>query len=233
MKNRIYHYLYFGLLLFMVPITASAQSQIKMMEVIFQESEPGIEPYFTRYLLSNNYLRLDDGDDQGDFILFDLHDRFIHSFNHEDKTHLKIAPRKYQAIDSKLDFNIVKIDMTQAPKIKGNAPVGYELQANGQSCKHVVSVDGLMPEVTRALKDYEAVLVEQAKTTLSRVPVAFREPCYMANNYLYADAYLDGGFPLQVIDYLDKQKKLVSHQTVMKSDDLIRFPIGYRVYTPN
>ncbi len=231
MINRYINY-YLVLVLFLMPLVVSA-GQVKMLEVLFSESEPGIDPYSTRYLLSDDYLRLDDGSDEGDFILFDLKTRVIHSFNHEDKTHLKIEPRVIQAIDYALDFKIKKTPMTQAPAIEGNRRVGYELKANGDTCKHVVSLEGLMPELISVLRDYELVLAEQAKTTLSRVPAAYREPCYMANNYLYVDAYLDGGFPVQVIDYMGKQKKMMSYRPVLKSEQLIQFPQGYRIYKPN
>ena len=225
-------HLFLSWLIFFMPLTVCAD-QIKMLQVVFMESEPGIEAYSTRYLLGEHYLRLDDGTDQGDYILFDLKTRVIHSFNHEDQTHLKIEPREFKALDFKLDFNRQLTLMPQAPAIEGKTPVGYELKADGSTCKHVVSIKGLMPELIQVIRDYEWVLAEQAKTTLSRVPAAYQEPCYMANNYLFVDAYLEGGFPLQVIDYLGKQKKLISYETLLKSSEMMQFPEGYRVYQPN
>ncbi len=93
------------LLLGFISITtgAYAQSQLAMLEVIIEESEPGLDPYLSRYLLSEDFLRLDDGSDRSDFILFDRQTREIHSFNHEDRTHMLIVAKQAGVVDFKVD----------------------------------------------------------------------------------------------------------------------------------
>jgi len=221
------------LLLLLLVSVARAQSDIQMTEVLFAESEPGLEPYQSRYLLSEQFLRLDDGTDQGDFVLFDRQSREIHSFNHEDGTHLLIKPQHSETLDFKLDFQVLKKELTQAPKINGILPVEHQYFADSRLCKQSVNVKGLLVDMTQVLIDYEQVLVEQTKTTLSRFPGSIRTACYMANNYLHASDYLFAGFPLHVKDDSGREKRLLSFQQVLKPRSMLQFPQGYRVYHSN
>ncbi len=222
------------LLLGIISITtgAYAQSQLAMLEVIIEESEPGLDPYLSRYLLSEDFLRLDDGSDRSDFILFDRQTREIHSFNHEDRTHMLIVAKQAGAVDFKVDYKVYKKTLPDAPEINGNAPVEYQFFADAKKCKQVVSEKTLLPDLTQVLIDYEKVLAEQAKSTLSRIPDSIRTGCYMANNYLHVTDYLQGGFPLHVIDDRGRQKRLLTFRNLQKPSSILFFPAGYRVYSP-
>jgi hypothetical protein len=203
-----------------------------VIEVFFQESEPGVEPYVSRYLLSDRYLRLDDGTDNGDFILFDLEQKVIHSFQHGERTHIKISPAQPEAVDFQLDFDIEQRTLTEAPKINGESAVEYRLLANGELCKKVVSVQNLMPEFVAALKGYEKLLANQASLTLSQVPEEYRTGCYMANNYLHSEDYLQGGFPLSIEDDRGRSRKLLDFSRTSKPGQLFALPQGYQLYKP-
>lgn len=229
LKRRIVSLVLPGLVAF----TVNAQPELQMTEVLIEESEPGLEPYLSRYLLNEQYLRLDDGTDQGDFILFDRKTREIHSFNHEDGTHLLIKPNKNTPLNLKVDYQVRKNSMHGSPKIGGVSPIEYQFFADSKKCKQSVNVKGFLPDMTQALINYEQVLVEQTKSTLSRFPASIRTACYMANNYLHASDYLHGGFPLQVVDDNGRQKRLISFQQVSKPQSIVKFPEGYHVYYPN
>lgn len=212
---------------------AHSQADLKMLEVVFEKYEPGLEPYQSRHLLSDQYLRLDDGTDQGNFALFDRKTKEIHSFNHEDGTHLVIKPRPVEKLSQTIEFEILQKVMTEAPKIDGVSPVAFQFLAGSKTCKESINVESFLPEFTAVLLAYEQVLVEQSKTTLDRVPENIRSACYMANNYLHASDYLSGGFPLHVSDDEGRRKRLVSYQQVLKPATIVQFPKDYRLYYPN
>lgn len=56
----------------------------------YEEREPGVEPYTTRIIVSPRYLRLDDGNDDGDFVLLERGSGTLQSTNAVDGTILVI-----------------------------------------------------------------------------------------------------------------------------------------------
>ncbi len=210
-----------------------AENELVLTEVLIQEIEPGIEPFKTRLLLGKKYLRLDDAHDQSDFVLFDRDTHEIHSFNHEEQSHLVMKPLAVDAIDFTLDFNIERKPLLDAPKVSGESPVQHQYFADKQLCKMSVNVAGLLPEVTRVLIDYEQAIVAQNQQTLSRIPGNVRSSCYMANNYLHVSDYLQAGFPLFVSDDQGRQKKLLGFSQLNKPASIMEMPEGYSLFYPN
>jgi len=212
---------------------SDASNELKLTEVVFEKSEPGLQPFISRLLLGKHFLRLDDGYDSGDFILFDRKTHVIHSFNHEDRSHLVMKSLSSKAVEFKLDFKIGRKKLVDAPKVGGVVPVQHNFFADNKLCKKSVNVAGFLPEVTRVLTDYEQAIVEQNKQTLPQIPASIRSSCYMANNYLHSSDYLKAGFPLFVIDDLGRQKKLLSFRQVTKQKMIMQQPEGYSLYYPN
>lgn len=211
----------------------SAQNELVLTEVVFEEVEAGLEPFKSRLLLAKNYLRLDDGDDRGDFILFDRHTHEIHSFNHEDRSHLVMKSLPVTALEFIIKFNQQSQPLLDAPKVNGVTPVQHHFFADQQLCKKSINVTGLLPELTQVLIEYESVIVEQNKQTLSQIPSSVRSSCYMANNYLHASDYLRAGFPLFVVDDQGRQKMLQTIRQVKMNQSIMQKPGGYSVYYPN
>jgi len=210
-----------------------AEAELMLTEVLLEEIEPGIEPYQSRLLLGKKFLRLDDANDRGDFVLFDRQTHEIHSFNHEEQSHLVMKPLTAEAVDFTLDFKVERQPLLDAPRVNGESPVRHEYFADNQLCKMSVNVAGLLPEITRVLIDYEQAIVAQNQQTLSQIPDNVRSSCYMANNYLYASDYLKAGFPLFVSDDRGRQKKLLSFRQLNKPASIMKKPEGYSLYYPN
>jgi len=213
------------------PLSAD-EDRIPMTELIFEESEPGVEPYRSRMLLSENWLRLDDGTDDGDFILFDRKAREIHSFNRGDRTELVIPPRAVAPVDFEVAYGSSARVLEDAPKIAGGTPVEHRFTADGKLCRRSINVRGFLPEFTGTLKDYEQLLAEQGKQTLPRIPADVRESCYMSNNFLNPVDYLEPGFPLFVINDRQRSRKLVGYRQAELPASLMRPLSGYRRYSP-
>ena len=226
------------LMLTMQPVSVlQAQSisedNVTLTEVIFAEMEPGIDPYKSRLLLNESFLRLDDGEDQGDFILFDRKSHEIHSFNHADRSHLVMKSLPPVKLEFTVDFKVEKKKLLDAPKVQGVVPQQHLYFADNQLCKTSFNAKGLLPELTQVLIDYEQAIVEQNKQTLSQIPASVRSSCYMANNYLHASYYLQDGFPLLVVDDQGRQKKLLSFDQVKKHPSIMQQPDGYSIYYPS
>jgi len=234
MKHRAVFLILFPLFVLVNPLfVLMADQELVLTEVLFEEIEPGIEPYQSRLLLGKKYLRLDDANDRGDFVLFDRQTHEIHSFNHEEQSHLVMKPLARQIVDFTIDFKVERQSLHDAPKVNGVSAVQYQYFADKQLCKMSVNVAGLLPEINRVLIDYEQAKVEQNKQTLSQIPDNVRSSCYMANNYLHASDYLKSGFPMFVSDDRGRQKKLLSFRQLNKPASIMKKPEGYSLYYPN
>jgi hypothetical protein len=217
-------------------LSAQMQTDGKMLsvtEVRIAETEPGIGRFVSRLMLSKDFLRLDDGAADGNFTLFNRKTHEIHSFNHEDQSQLVMKPIAQKKIDFKLDFKIDDSEMKDAPSVGGVTPVQHQYYADTRLCKQSVNVQGLLPQMTQALIDYEQALVAQNSQTLERIPAGVRSSCYMANNYLHASDYLKQGFPLFVMDDLGRQKRLQGFQQIEVPASLFEPIAGYKLYYPN
>ena len=211
----------------------AGENNISVTEVRIAEIEPGAGQSLTRLLLSKDFLRLDSGADNGDYTLFNRKTHEIQSFSHEDRTQLVMKPVAPKQIDFKLEFKVDKTALKDAPSVAGVIPVQHQYYADTRLCKQSVNVQGLLPQMTQALIDYEQALVAQNSQTLDRIPAGVRSSCYMANNYLHASDYLKNGFPLFVMDDLGRQKKLQGFEQVDKPAALFQPVAGYKLYFPN
>lgn len=205
---------------------------IQVMQVLFEQGEAGIESYVSRLLASEQFLRFDDGADDGDFVLFDRRNREVHNFNHEDRSHIVIKPQTQNEITFEMDYRVEKKSLTDAPKITGEIPVEHRFYADDRLCRTSINVQGLLPDLRRAMIDFETVIAAQGHQTLDRLPAAMKTGCFMANNYLKVSNYLEPGFPILLNDDQGRYKRLLSFETIEKPLQLFQQPPDYRVFYP-
>jgi len=220
------------LLLCSLTVFANPAKTISMTEVIFQQSETGLEPYLSRLLVNDKFIRLDDGENQGDFILFNRQQKTIQSVNYEEQNLLNINPPVQQKINLKLKFEVQQQDLPDAPAIAGNKPQQNLLLADNKLCQSVINVPGLLPQVQLAMIEYEMVIAAQNAVTLEFTPNEIKTGCYMATNILHRTRYLELGFPLQYQDYLGKTQRLVGYKQVDIPASILFAPESFTIYSP-
>ena len=82
------------LLIMMAVISACAQKQAGDTLVVFVEQEDGVDPYQTRMIITEDFVRIDDGEGDKDFVLFDRKNMVVQSVTSSEKTILKSEPAK-------------------------------------------------------------------------------------------------------------------------------------------
>ncbi len=214
-----------------VLLPATAQP-VDVTQIYLEHVEPGIESYQSRLLVSDRFLRMDDGQDQDDFILFDLQTQQTHSVNHETKLLIKLKPAPARQVQFKLDYQVTMKPLQDAPAIAGQQPTEYQFFANGQLCRLSINASALLPRATRALAQYEQQIAERNKLSIEQVPASVKTRCYLANNILHSVDYLQGGFPLMVMDHKGRQKRLLEFSKVKKPAAIFSLPDNYRQFTP-
>jgi hypothetical protein len=202
----------------------------------YEEQEAGIEAYPVRILVVPGYLRMDDGHDDDDFILFDRNSRTLFSINHADRDILVIepgTPADGQATPPDLNLGIEKTEDKNAPPVAGRSPEIYRFTAAGETCLEAAVVPGLLPPAVQALREYGRLLAERQRSTLDNTPVEFRTPCYLSR-YVYAPGrQLDKGLPIREWDSSGYRRMLTDFRDKVAIDPgLFELPSGYNRHTP-
>jgi len=81
------------LLGFLLVASAAAGAGGKGAVLWYAEQEAGIEPYKVRYIVSQDFMRSDEGIDEGGFVLLDRAQRQIYSVVPQNRTILHIDGR--------------------------------------------------------------------------------------------------------------------------------------------
>jgi hypothetical protein len=201
----------------------------------YEEQEAGVEAYPVRILVVPGYLRMDDGHDDDDFMLFDRSSRTIFSISHEDRNILiieQVKPADGQATPPDLNLGIEKTEDKNVPPVAGRSPEIYRFTAAGETCLEAVVVPGLLPPAVQALGEYERLLAERQRSTLDNTPVEFRTPCYLSR-YVYAPGrQLEKGLPIQEWDSSGYRRTLTDFRDKVPIDPgLFELPSGYDRHT--
>lgn len=228
---RQVNFVWFLLALFAAPVYA-AETQAVML--IYRAQEPGVDPYISRVLVTPDYMRMDDGVADGDFLLFDRKARTVYSVVHDEGTVLDIPPRPVE-IESPIPLarNDEQVAIGKdVPKVMGRTPQHHSLKVNGKVCYDVVTVPGVMKDVVAAMKEFRQVLAGEHATSLPFIPADMRDPCDLALNTFAPGWQLQFGLPIQEWDGHGKGQILVDYDPQFKADtSWFVLPEGYRHYT--
>ena len=205
-----------------------------VLMLLFQESEPGIDPYTTRMLVSKGYLRMDDGEDEGDFTLFDRKKKTIYSVTHENQRIFLILnrPMKMTWVN---EFTLEEktSEDAQAPEISGKKSRQVEFFVNGKSCKRIAVVPELLDQALDAIKEFRQVLASEHIRNLDRTPVEMQDPCFLSLEVRYPGRVLQAGFPIQERDYTGRMRALLDYDSEFSVNlALFRLPQGYQQFSP-
>jgi hypothetical protein len=201
----------------------------------YEEQEAGTDLYPLRIIVSAGYVRIDDDDDAGDFVLMDRATRDMYSVSRRERSILVVTyrPREGRLPDGIRLGEVVEADDT-APAIAGQQPLLVRLTANDTTCYHVAAVPGLLEEAVAGLAEYARALGNRQIGSLQTVPASMQTPCFLAR-YVYApDRHLQHGLPIQEWDEAGYRRALVNFRADVQvepglfeiPDDYLRIPFA-------
>ena len=214
-------------------VAQQKQQNQNVLMLKFQEGEPGVDPYTTRMLVVDDYLRLDDGSDQDDFTLFDRKQKIIYSVTHENKSILIIPnyPVKGSWVDD-LKLEEVLHEDSNTPLISGKRPRQIEMRVNGKLCQSMVVVPGLHELAIKALIEFRQVLAGEHIQNLDKTPVEMQDPCFLGYEIRNPDKVLQFGFPIQQQDHMGKTRILLDYNSGFSvNPSVFQLPQGYREFS--
>lgn len=228
----------FLLLLMMAVLAACAQQEYSDTLVIFVEQEEGVEPYQTRMIITKNFVRIDDGEGDKDFVLFDRKNKLVQSVNASEKTIMAVHEKKLkkgQKLEPPFELShaVKKMPpMKDAPTIEGEKARHYQLITNNKTCYNVIAVKGLMPHVVEALTAFHKHMATDSYVTFNNMPADMHDACDMTATTFKPGRQFEFGFPIQEWGKRNYSRTLVDYNENYKADPaLFILPQGYKHYT--
>jgi len=197
----------------------------------YLEQEAGIEPYKVRYLVTEHFMRTDEGSGVDGFALFDRNTRQVYSVVPENRTALRIDGQgQLPEIPRYLDLSIKQHVNSEMPRIADRVPVTVELIAAGDLCYSAVVVPGFPGPARAAFQEFARSLAVQQMRTLANTPREYQTPCFLSR-YLYAaDFHVQQGIPLLEWNDRGERRELIDYQIGVQLDEhLFELPDGYEI----
>ncbi len=216
--------------LLLFPINSFAD---KASVVWYTEQETDIEPETVRYIVTDRFMRSDNGDPKQGFVLLDRKQKKIFNVVPENNS-IMVIDGNGQRPKAPESFVIKekKIADPSAPQIDGKATYEVNVFSSEQICYSAMVAPGLLDEVRQAMQEFNQVLTVQQLRTLESTPKEMRSGCFMIQ-YLYAPAlHLQHGLPVREWDHNGKSRQLVDYKTMPLDDSLFELPAGFRQYSP-
>jgi hypothetical protein len=219
------------LLLTALALSACADKGPTAVFLSFTESGPEGE-YPVRMLVTDKFLRIEDGNEQDGYIVLDRVARTIYSVNHASRTTLVIAAQPVKLNPPrKFDHRVERL-ADSLPPVDGRAVAHYRLLTNGERCFEVFSADGLLPEALAALREYHQVLAGEQATMQEKVPAGFQSACDLADQVFLPARYLEHGFPVRQVNRAGVTRQLVNYKIgVTVEPRLFELPKDYKQIT--
>jgi hypothetical protein len=200
--------------------------------IYFIEREKDGEPARTRMIVTNDFLRIDEGGPENVFILFNRRTQTIFSVNALGGRTLAMPPKKVTAKPPLALVHKVKTDSMSFPAIASAKVTHYTLTTNGETCAELFAAKDLLPAVTLALREYHEALAGYQAVTLDSTPKEFQSVCDMASNVFHPVGHLVHGFPIRLTDFTGKTRELVDYQLNFTAGaELFELPKGMRAMT--
>ncbi len=219
-----------GLLYTALPLMAETRATV----LWYLEQEAGNEPWKVRYIITDRYLRSDQGDDSVDFVLLDRRKKQIYNVVEESRTILDIDGKgEIGKRPENLAIEVRRSHDSKAPTLEGRDPLTLELRADGAVCNSSVVVEGILNDARKAFETFADVLAVQQQRSKDNTPAEYVTPCFQAR-YLYA-ADFDVAIGLPVLTWRPDgaRRQLLHYQRDVPVDEaLFQLPESYEHYQP-
>jgi hypothetical protein len=191
---------------------------LKATLMVFMEQEPGTEASRTRMLVTRDFMRIADGADDNNFLLFKRKNGTIYTSTEATSRIMVIEPKK---VDRPAPFPLehrVDRDQTKLPPVGGKQVLRYRLFTNDQLCYDLAAAEGLLPDALKAMKEYRQALAGEQAQSLDWTPKEMLSPCSIANNIFLPVRHLMHGFPVKIQEMSGRTLALVDYKKDIEVD---------------
>ena len=223
-----------GMVLCAAAFQPAAAQALAGYQLSYEEQEPGIDVYATQTLVSDRYLRINDLNDDDGYILYDDQEKTIYSISHSSRSSLvmKLADFKKIALDTLVETKYQAL--AGAPEISGKPVYQYRVRARGQGgevCTDIQLAEGLLPQVTQMLHNYQQVVASSQVNNLHTMPEEFQTTCVIADQVYNTGEYYSKGLPVLEWHTQDRKRALVDYKKVELNAEMFVKPEGYHEFS--
>jgi hypothetical protein len=183
-----------------------------------------------RYLINDDFLRIDNGSIDSDFILMDRAKKTIYNVNHEDRTILKITNKPWQSPDFDFKVSVREAEETDAPQVMGQNVYRYEVYAEDEVCTRVLLIKGRYMQQMAVMHEYQTIMSGQQVSTLANTPKDLQTNCFLLDQVYHKGDYFKQGLPIQVTYSRDYTRILSNLEQKTLDAALFKLPENYEEY---
>ncbi|MFP5409563.1 MAG: hypothetical protein ACLGG6_01190 [Gammaproteobacteria bacterium] len=198
-------------------LCAGAAQAADMTVLRFVDQDPGDPPYLTRVFVTPAFMRMDDGSDDGDFVLLDRRANKVVNVMRGNRMAMVFTPGKLPAKPAKWK---PRLDVrTGAPGTRR-----FVLSINGEVCSEGVAAQRAAPDAARALAEFKSVLAATQYRVWQDSPREVQHDCDLANQVWESGATLKLGLPLEEREFTGRSRRFESEVKEPVRPELFRVP---------
>jgi hypothetical protein len=198
----------------------------------YDEYESGTGGQRMRYLINDDFLRIDNGHIDSDFILMDRAKKTIYNVNHEDRTILKITNKPWQSPEFDFMVSVREAIQQDAPRVMGQNVYSYEVYAEDEVCTRVLLIKDRYMKQMAVMHEYQTIMSGQQVSTLANTPKELHTNCFLLDQVYHKGDYYKQGLPIQVSYSRDYTRILSNVQQQRLDEALFKLPGNYQEYQP-
>ena len=201
--------------------------------LMFTEMRPSEPEASVRMIITDEFLRMDEGPRSEDFILFNRQSKTIYNVVKDDQSILKIQPsEKILTAPFPLRW-VIKSETSQALMRTQNSneasATHYSYQLNDKPCYNMVTINNHLVETLDAMREYNRVLGNELKSNYREME---GQQCQEAILIFEPNIRYQYGFPLREWSVYGYQRFLVDFKKdVIFPESLFVLPKEYKTIT--
>jgi hypothetical protein len=193
-----------------------------MIALRYIDQDPGDPPYLTRILITPDFMRMDSGEDGGDFVLLDRRQRKVINVMRDNKLAMvfsagtlppKPADWKVQLITGKAERGTQR----------------FSLAVKGVVCSEGIAARRAAPDAARALAELKSILAATQYRVWQDSPRDLQHDCDLANQVWESGTVLKLGLPLEEREFTGRTRQFESESKLPLQPKLFRVPDGLAV----
>lgn len=193
-----------------------------MITVRYVDQDPGTAPYLTRILVTPDFMRMDGGEDAGDFVLMDRRQKTVINVTRDNKLALVFASG---TLPAKPDSWKPRLEVFKAAR----GTQRFSLKVNGVVCSEGVATLRAAPDAARAMAEFKAVLAATQYRVWKTSPPEMQHDCDLAIQVWESGTTLTLGLPLEEREFTGRARKFQSETKQPLQPSLFHVPEGMAV----
>ena len=191
-----------------------------MIALRYMDQDPGMPAALTRILVTPDFMRMDGGVDDDDFVLVDRRQRKVINVMHGNKMAMVFNPGKLPPKPA--DWK-PRLD-TQ--KTERGGILGFTLSVEDVVCSKGEAAQQAAPDAVRAMAEMKAILASMQYRVWAETPASLQHNCDLANQVWETGTTLKLGLPLKEREFTGRTRIFESESRQPLNPKLFRVPKG-------